>query len=284
MLESTASLLQKARLGGYALGAFNVYNLEGILAVVGAAEGSAAPAMLQLHPAALKLGGPQLVAACLAAAREARVPMSVHLDHSTSTGDIQAALESGMLSIMADGSHLEYDHNVEFTRSMVELAHGYGGVVEAELGRLAGSEDGLSVVEYEARLTDPGSAVDFVASTGVDALAVCIGNVHGHYRGDPRLDFERLRLIQQAVSVPLVLHGASGLPDRMLQRSIELGITKFNVNTEVREASLHSARRYFERTERPELVELMKETTAAMQSVIAEKIRLFGAAGQAGWH
>jgi tagatose 1,6-diphosphate aldolase GatY/KbaY len=281
MLVSTAKLLSAARLGGYAIGAFNVYNLEAVKAVVNAAEENSAPAILQLHPAALKFGASELVATCLAATSQARVPMSVHLDHSTSEEDIQAALKSGMRSIMADGSHLDYDENVDFTRRMTELAQAYGGIVEAELGRLAGTEDGMSVAEYEARLTDPRNAADFVNATGVDALAVCIGNVHGHYRGDPKLDFERLRAIQETVNVPLVLHGASGLPDEMVRRAINLGITKLNVNTEVREAYLDTARQYFFTSQRPELLGLMEATTEAMQAIVAAKIRLFGSTGMA---
>ena len=148
--------------------------------------------MLQLHPQALHYGGAPLLALCQEAARCAPVPVSVHLDHSTAEQDIRAALAAGLTSIMADGSHLAYAENTVFTASMSVLAHEQGGFVEAELGRLSGAEDGLTVPELEARLTDPASAAAFVAQTGVDALAVCIGNVHGHYHGAPKLDFARL--------------------------------------------------------------------------------------------
>ena len=139
--------------------------------------------------------------------------MAVHLDHSTSADDIRAALAAGITSIMADGSHLPYADNIAFTREMAALAKARGGAVEAELGRISGTEDGLTVAEFEARFTDPDQAADFVAQTGIQALAVCIGNVHGRYPGQPRLDFERLAAIREAVSTPLVLHGASGLPE-----------------------------------------------------------------------
>jgi len=263
------------------VGAFNVYNLEGARAVVTAAEIGRSPSMLQILPSALKHGAAPLVALCLVAAKEAKVPMAVHLDHSASADDIQAGLDAGLRSIMADGSRLPYADNVAFTRQMAELVHKQGGTVEAELGRLTGTEDGLTVPEYEARLTNPGQAADFVAETGIDALAVCIGNVHGHYPGEPRLDFERLDAIQRTVSVPLVLHGASGLPDAMIRRSIELGITKFNVNTEVRAAYLAALRERMEATDSPDLLDLMQSAIAAMQPVVSAKLQLFGSVGKA---
>ena len=181
MLTQTIALLQTAGRDGYAIGAFNIYNLEGVRAVVAAAEAARSPAMLQILPGALKYGGLPLVALCQTAAREASVPMSVHLDHSSSVDDIRLALKAGLTSIMADGSQLPYPENVAFSREMAGLAHHQGGLVEAELGRLTGTEDGLTVPEYESRLTDPEQAAEFIAETGVDALAVCIGNLHGRY-------------------------------------------------------------------------------------------------------
>jgi tagatose 1,6-diphosphate aldolase GatY/KbaY len=281
MLVSTIELLTRAREGGYAIGAFNVYNLEGARAVVAAAEAQRSPAMLQILPVVLKHGGPPLVALCLTAAREASVPMGAHLDHSTSAEDIQAALDAGLTSVMADGSHLPFIDNVAFTRQMADLVHDRGGTVEAELGRLTGTEDGLTIHEYETRLTNPGEAADFVAQTDSDALAVGIGNVHGRYPGEPRLDFERLDAIRNTVSVPLVLHGASGLPETMVRRSIELGITKFNVNTEVRAAYVEALRARIEMPDSPDLMDLMRSAVAAMQPVVSAKLQLFGSVGKA---
>src|SRR5215212_5333066 len=180
MLIPTLDLLRAAGAGGYAIGGFNVYNLEGARAVVGAAEAERSPAMLQIHPSALAHGGSPLIALCMEAARAAEVPLAVHLDHSVSPDAIRAALDAGDASVMADGSHLPYEENLAFTTAMTELAHARGAGVEAELGRLAGSEDGLTVPEYEAKLTDPDQAVDFAARSGVATLAVCIGNVHGY--------------------------------------------------------------------------------------------------------
>jgi tagatose 1,6-diphosphate aldolase GatY/KbaY len=175
---------------------------------------------------------------------------------------------------------MAYEDNVRFTAEMAALAHAGGVGVEAELGRLTGTEDDLTVAEVEARYTDPDQATDFVQRTAVDALAVCVGNVHGHYRGEPQLDFERLEVIASRVAVPLVLHGASGLPDEMVRRSIELGVCKFNVNTEVRDAYVRALRQAIGSPGPTDLLALMTQTVAAMQSVVSAKLRLFGSAGK----
>ena len=281
MHKSTTKLLEQAAAGGYAVGAFNVYNLEGARAVAAAAEAARSPVMLQLHPGALGHGGSGLLALCLAIAHDATVPMAVHLDHSSEAEAITAALAAGITSVMADGSHLTYEENVVFTREMTALAHAKGAGVEAELGRISGTEDGLTVPEFEARFTNPDQAADFVVATGVDALAVCIGNVHGRYPHEPKLDFERLQALREVVSVPLVLHGASGLPDDIIRQAIELGITKLNVNTEVRQAFVDALQERLSTAPKPDLVPLMEEAVAAMQRVVAAKIALFGSAGKA---
>jgi tagatose 1,6-diphosphate aldolase GatY/KbaY len=281
MLVSTTGLLQAAGRGGYAVGAFNIYNLEGVQAVIGAGEALRSPVMLQLHPAALEHGGPPLVALCLRAAADATVPAAVHLDHSASAEAIEAALAAGIRSIMADGSHLPYADNVAFTHRMTTLAHEAGAVVEAELGRISGTEDALSVADHEARMTDPAQAAAFVRATGIDALAVCIGNVHGPYLGPPRLDYPRLAAIRQQVMVPLVLHGASGLPPDMIERCIQLGVCKFNVNTEVRQAYVAALRQVTSAGPEPDLLDIMRAVSAAMQAIVEDKLRLFGSAGRA---
>lgn len=283
MLISTSELLHTARRNAYAIGAFNIYNLEGVQAVVNAAEELESPAMLQLHPSALSFGKSPLVALCLEAARSAKVPIAVHLDHSTSSKDIQAALETGMTSIMADGSPLPYRENLAFTREMTKLAHTKGAVVEAEIGRISGTEDGLTIAEYEAKMTDPVQAAEFVRATQVDALAVTIGNVHGKYRSEPKLDFKRLAVIRKSVDVPLVLHGASGLPEAAISKSIQLGVCKFNVNTEVREAYLNVLKSS-DSLSSPDLLDLMKKAIAAMQAVVSDKLYLFGSFGKAHLH
>ena len=282
MQISARTLLTTASDQGFAIGAFNVYNLEGVLAVIRAAEEEDSPVLLQLHPASLRFGGRPLISLCLSAAREAAVPAAVHLDHSSAEADIRSAIEAGIESIMADGSGLPYADNIAFTERMASLAHEAGGCVEAELGRLSGAEDGIGIAEREAKMTNPDQTSDFVAQTGVDSLAICIGNVHGRYAGEPRLDFARLAAIRRSVKVPLVLHGASGLPGDMIHRSIELGVAKFNVNTELREAYIESLKQSSMSEKPRELVDTMKSAIAAMRSVARGKIRLFGSTGKAG--
>ncbi|CAD6339620.1 unnamed protein product [Miscanthus lutarioriparius] len=277
--SSTKELLN-AEKGGYAVGAFNVYNLEGIEAVVAAAETEKSPAILQIHSSALKQGGVPLVACCIAAAEQSTVPISVHYDHGISKSDLLQALEVGFDSVMVDGSHLTLGENILYTKSISSLAHAKGLLVEAELGRLSGSEDGLTVEEYEARFTDVAQAEGFIDETSIDALAVCIGNVHGKYPpSGPNLRFDLLkdlRALTLKKGVSLVLHGASGLPHELIKECIDLGVRKFNVNTEVRNSYLESLRK-----PEKDLIQVMASAKEAMKAVVAEKLRLFGSSGKA---
>ncbi|MEL6224532.1 MAG: class II fructose-bisphosphate aldolase [Cyanobacteria bacterium J06626_14] len=284
MLTSTLELLETAQRHAYAIGAFNIYNLEGVKAVINAAETVHSPVMLQLHPSALTYGQSPLLALCLEAARVSTIPVSVHLDHSTSPSDIQDALQAGVRSIMADGSPLSYDENLSFTKQMTQRAHARGAVVEAEIGRISGTEDGLTIAEKEAKMTDPEQAVEFVRMTSVDVLAVTIGNVHGEYKSPPRLDFDRLTRIRSLISIPLVLHGASGLSKGMIDQSIRLGVCKFNVNTEVRKAYMSAVRSQMCGMDGTDLLDLARVAIAAMQQVITDKLRLFGSVGKARLH
>ncbi|MGD1862413.1 MAG: ketose-bisphosphate aldolase [Leptolyngbyaceae cyanobacterium] len=281
MLTSTKELLETAQKHSYAVGAFNLYNLEGVKAVVNAAEADRSPAIIQILPNVLEYGGSPLVKLFSEAADSAKVPMSVHLDHCDEPTMIETALATGVQSVLADGSKFTYPDNLAFTRDMTALAHAKGATVEAEIGRISGTEDGMTVAEKEAKMTDPDQAKEFVAESKVDFLAVTIGNVHGQYHGEPRLDFERLRQVRQRLPIPLVLHGASGLPALMIQRSIELGVCKFNVNTEVRQKYLQFWRKYGKTDSRSDLLECQKAAMGAMQEIVAQKIRLFGSAGKA---
>lgn len=281
MLVPFDQILQRARLHGYAVGAFNIYNLEGALAVIQSAEELGSPVIIQLLPTALELGGTPLVQLCREAGRKAQIPVAVHLDHCPSQSTIQKALAAGISSVMADGSSLEYAGNLAFTKNIVLEAVRYSAGVEGELGRLSGSEDGLTVAATAAKMTQPEEAADFVKQTGICALAVCIGNIHGHYKTEPRLDFERLAAIAASVSVPLVLHGTSGLPDEMIARAVAHGVCKFNVNTEIRTAYLHSLSSRFKDGRLPELVDVIRSGITAMQGPIKAKIRLFGSANKA---
>ncbi|KDP25980.1 hypothetical protein JCGZ_22710 [Jatropha curcas] len=279
-LSSTKDLLLNAENGGYAIGAFNVYNMEGAEAVVAAAEEENSPAIIQIHPSALKQGGIPLVAACVSAAEQATVPITVHFDHGASKQELVGALDMGFDSVMADGSHLLFKDNIYFTKYITSLAHSKNMLVEAELGRLSGTEDEWTVEEYEARLTDINQAEEFIDETGIDALAVCIGNVHGKYPpSGPNLKLDLLKDLYQLSSkkgVILVLHGASGLPKELVKACIKRGVRKFNVNTEVRKAYMDSLS-----IPKKDLVHVMDSAKEAMKAVIAEKMHLFGSAGKA---
>ncbi|MEL6438797.1 MAG: class II fructose-bisphosphate aldolase [Cyanobacteria bacterium J06621_8] len=281
MLTSTKELLEAAQKKSYAIGAFNLYNLEGAKAVVNAAEAAKSPAIIQILPQVFDFGGTPLIKLFLEAADSAKVPMSVHLDHCGDRSIIKTALEAGVQSILADGSTLSFAENLAFTREMTLIAHAQGAAVEAEVGRISGTEDGMTVAEKEAKMTDPEQAEEIVKETGVDFLAVTIGNVHGKYYSEPKLDFPRLAKIRQQIPIPLVLHGASGLPAAIIQESIELGVCKFNVNTEVRQQYLQFWREYGQKASQPDLLDCQKALTAAMQEVVAEKMQMFGSAGKA---
>lgn len=280
MLISTQELLEKARRGRYAIGAFNVYTLEQVRAVLQAAEALESPVILQVLPKALETAGTALIKACLEAGRCSSVKVSVQLDHCSCESIMERALAAGVSSLMADGSHLDYEGNIAFTCRMVDLAGRFSAGVEAELGRLTGTEDGLTVAQYETKLTDPVQAADFAARTHTHALAVCIGNLHGKYHRPPELDFERLAAIQRRVNRPIVLHGTSGLPDSMIRRCIDLGVCKFNVNTELRAAHLQALRSCLANAPGIELVDLIQTLAAAVQVPVQAKIELFGSGGK----
>jgi len=295
--------LSQARQHSRAIAAFNVYNLEGAKAVVQAAEKMGAPIMLQVHPASLDFGGVPLLHMLSAFKATSSAPVFVHLDHASEERHVRMALEHGVDSVMVDGSALPLEENLQWTKAMAALAHSYGCLVEAELGRLVGEEDGLSVDAKEAKMTDPLVVPRFVSETLVDMLAVTIGNVHGLYQKPPQLDFARLRAIESAVSsdavrglrsqrrhetatkqgpVKLVLHGASGLSRELIQQAMSHGVCKFNVNTDLREAAVEVLEKAFGRgssakpSRRPDVLPLMKDTSAAMQAVAVDKLRLFG--------
>ena len=230
-------LLSKAKEQGYAVGAFNTNNLEITLSIAEAAASERSPVILAVSPGAMEYAGVAYLAAIARVASESvDVPMSLHLDHGTSMEHVESALDHGFSSVMIDGSKLPFEENVGLTRKAVKLARGKGASIEGELGRLVGSEDAVSVSEREASMTDPDQAAEFVERTGVDALAVAIGNAHGWYKGRPDLDFGRLRAIKSKVGTFLVLHGASGIPDDMIREAGSIGVDKINIDTEVRDA------------------------------------------------
>lgn len=282
-LVAAAPLLARARREGYAVGAFNANNMEIVQAIVAAAEEERAPVILQASQGALKYAGlPYIWAMARVAAENARVPVAVHLDHGTDFTQVLQCLRVGFTSVMIDGSHLPLEENVALTRRVVEVAHPLGVSVEAELGRIGGAEDEISVSEREAFFTDPEEAAYFVRATGVDSLAVAIGTAHGRYRGEPRLDFPRLERIARLVDIPLVLHGSSGLPDEAVREAVRLGVAKVNIDTNIREAFVRGLTSALEAN--PEEIDprkLLGPAREAMKATVREKIRLFGSSGKA---
>ena len=273
MLTPFRELLEERRAAGAAVAAFTCYDLTTALGVIRAAEQRGDPVMLLLGAASF--AGPDgrlLAAALLAAAREARVPACVQLDHASDRDLIHAALAGGIGAVMADGSRLPLDGNTAFVRS-VRAAAGAAGV-EAELGHIAGDED-VAAAARAGAFTDPDDAAAFATATGADCLAVSIGNVHGRYAAAPAFDWERLAAIRERVDVPLSLHGASGIPDEDVRNAIRLGICKVNVNTELRARYLDELdRRLPEVRGGLRLLELQESLTAAVAEAASAKLEL----------
>lgn len=230
---TTKEILLQAQRGGYAVGAFNVENMEMAQAVIEAAVELSAPVILQTTPSTLRYASVETYSAIVTQlAQQAAVPIALHLDHGSSFELAKRALEAGYSSVMIDGSKETFERNIQLTRQVVEAAQKYSVPVEAELGKVGGKEDDLEA-EGDA-YTDPQQAGFFVEQTGVASLAVAIGTAHGVYHGEPKLDVGRLREIRAMVDIPLVLHGASGLSDESVQECIHAGICKVNFATELR--------------------------------------------------
>ncbi len=245
-LVSSRELLLRARDTGTAIGAFNCSNMEIAQAIITAAHAEQKPVIIQVTAGAVKYAGLEMINGIVkTAARNTPVPVVLHLDHGNSFELVVQCVKEGFTSVMIDGSHLPLQENIALTRKVVEAARPAGVSVEAELGRLSGTEDEVKVDAREAFFTDPGEAVEFVRQTGIDSLAVAIGNAHGRYRGLPQLDFHRLTTLHRLLDIPLVLHGASGLSKETLQRAIRLGISKINIDTDLREGFSSAIRDVF---------------------------------------
>jgi fructose-bisphosphate aldolase, class II len=274
VLVSGRELLAQAA-PGRAIGSFNTYNLEITRAIIRAAETLRTPIFLAVGRGALEAAGlAPLAQSMLAAAREAAVPVAVHLDHSPDVLTATRCVDVGFTSVMIDGSSLPFDANVELTRAAIAATA--GATIEAELGGIPGDEDHASGSIAAIPMTDPDQAARFVSQTGVESLAVAIGNAHGLYSGEPHLDFDRLAALQASVPVPLVLHGASGIADADICRCIELGVRKINVNTEIRIALFESLQSSLATGVKGyDVTRLMGAAVAAMQAVVEEKLALF---------
>jgi ketose-bisphosphate aldolase len=273
MLARGTSTIADAHASGRAVGAITAYTLESIRAICAAAEMTGRPAIIQAGSSSFRgVGREPLAAAALTAGAAAQVPVGVHLDHATDADEISACIALGYTSVMIDGSALPFENNVALTRSVVEEAHAAGVWVEAELGGLAGDEDASSDVAA-GELTDPEQAAEFVDRTGVDALAVAVGTVHGFTRRPVQVDVPRLRRIAALTTVPLVLHGASGLPDSAITEAVAAGVAKVNINAELRRAHLDAIARALDGGN-DDLVRIQQGAVDAMTAVAAEKLTL----------
>lgn len=271
---------------GWAMGAFNTANLEITQAIARGLAAARAPGIIQVSEKSIEYAGFVTLREIIKhVADEVDVPIVIHLDHGKSYEIAERCIEGGYASVMIDGSALPLEENIQMTRKVVEKAHAHGVWVEGEVGMMAGKEGmrAQDVSVDDAHLTDPEEAELFVRETGVDALAVSVGTLHGSFEGEEKLRPELLERIHSRVSVPLVLHGASGLPDDDLQAAVARGITKVNIDTELREA-FHEAITGRDTTGEvgsvdPRLV--LGEARDAVQQSVQQKIKLLGSAGKA---
>lgn len=276
-------LLQKAEVGRYAVGAFNVNNMEIVQAILAAAEAEKAPVIMQASQGAIKYAGIEYIFALAnLAASQASVPVALHLDHGTSFEQCMKCIRVGFSSVMIDGSKFPLEENIAITNKVLEVARATGVSVEAELGKIGGTEDDIHVDERDAFFTDPEEARYFVEKTAVDALAISIGTAHGQYKGVPKLDFPRLEKIKGLVKIPIVLHGSSGVPDEAVQEAIRLGVCKVNIDTNIREAFTNACRQVVESNSKEiDPRKVLGPAREAATQVIREKIRVFGSSGKA---
>jgi len=274
MLARGIELLRAARQDGHALGAFTTYNLECTQAIIAAAERLRKPVIVQAGAAAFAYAGREpLAAMVLAIAATSPVAVGVHLDHSRNLEEIASCIALGYTSVMIDGSNLPFEGNIAITREAVTLAHDSGVWVEGELGAIGGDENISVNADHTSQMTDPELVRTFVNETGVDALAVAVGNVHGITTA-AEIDLARLSAVQDESSVPLVLHGASGLPDEVLRAVVRLGVAKINVNTELRRAFFDGLRDGLSTAEGDSIDAVMRPARRAVEQVVERKLAL----------
>ena len=276
MLINTKEMLQHAQKEGYAVPAFNIHNLETLQVVVETAAKLRSPVILAGTPGTFSYAGRDYLQGLVeVAARKYNIPITLHLDHHEEYADIKESIDLGTKSVMIDASHLPYEENIAAVKQVVTYAHQYGVTVEAELGKLGGQEDDLIVEEADAYYTDPEVARDYVERTGIDSLAVAIGTAHGLYQSEPVLDLERLKEIRKNVDIPLVLHGASGVPLEMVRECIKNGICKVNIATELKMPFSDALRSYLiDHPEANDPRKYMEPAKATMEKVVAQKIKM----------
>ena len=280
---STREMLKKAQREGYAVPAFNIHNLETLQVVVETAAELQSPVILAGTPSTIDYaGGEYIVAMAQVAAKKHNIPIAIHLDHFEDVEEIKHYVNMDFNSTMIDASHSSYEDNIKTVKEVVEYAHKYDATVEAELGRLGGQEDDLVVDEKDAMYTNPQQAKEFFEKTGIDSLAIAIGTAHGLYKGEAKLDFDRLKEIRDMVDVPLVLHGASDVPDELVKKAISLGICKVNVATDLKIPFSDAVKKFF--NEHPDANDPRKYMTPgkeAMKKIVEHKIMVCGSNGKA---
>ncbi|TBL75636.1 class II fructose-1,6-bisphosphate aldolase [Paenibacillus thalictri] len=285
-LVSMKEMLLQALEGRYAVGQFNLNNLEFTQAILQAAKEERSPVILGVSEAYIPyMGGLPTIAGMVKSLidyYEVQVPVALHLDHGSSFDVCVKAIHAGFTSVMMDASHHPLEENIELTRRITEIAHVLGVTVEAELGRITGREDDLVVDEAEAMYAVPEDCARLVQETGIDCLAPALGSVHGPYRGQPKLGFAQMEKIQQLTGLPLVLHGGSGLPDDEISRAISLGTCKINVNTDNQMICTATVRKLLTENEAMyDVRHYLGPGRDAVKSAVAAKMRQFGCAGKA---
>ncbi len=285
MLVNLNDVLIPAKKGHYAVGLFNAVNLELARGIISAAEATGSPVIVGTAEILFPYGPLEEVAYCLIPmAKKANVPIVVHLDHGLKRDTCIKALELGFSSIMYDCSTDPYEENVKKVKEMADIAHSYGATIEGELGHVGDNEDsaeGSTQLEDPSRyFTDPRMAKDYVEKTGVDALAIAVGNAHGAYKLPPKLDFERIRTIASMVDVPLVLHGGSGLTDNDFRQAIRDGISKVNIFTDINVAAVEAAFKQFSDTKKG-ITDLIPATVEAVKQETTKKMQLFDSVNKA---
>lgn len=273
---STRQMLKDAKKNKYAVPAFNIHNLETLQVVADTAQEMHSPVIIAVTPSTSEYARPEYIVGMAAvAAAHSDIPIAIHLDHFEDIPRIKEAIDIGFRSCMIDASKEPFEENVARVRNVVDYAHRYEATVEAELGRLVGVEDDVIVDEKDSLYTDPEEARKFVEATGIDSLAVAIGTAHGLYKGEPKLDFEKLKEIRAKVEIPLVLHGASDVPDELVKKAISLGICKVNIATDLKIPFANAVKKYF--IENPEANDPRKYMTPgkkAMKEIVVHKINV----------
>ena len=280
MLVNMSKLLADAQKGNYAVGSFSVANMEMVLGVLKASEELNAPVILQIAEVRLKQSPLELIGPLMvASAKYAKTPVAVHFDHGKTIEKISQALELGFTSVMFDGSHLELDENIKVTKEVIKLAKKYGADVEAEIGCVGGSEDGSEDIAINC--TKPEDAVKFEKETGVDALAIAIGNAHGNYKSTPKLRFDILEEVEKNTKLPLVLHGGTGITPDDFVRCAHTGIKKINIATATFDSVEHTVKSAYEKGEINGYYDLQGAEVEGAYQNAKKHILIFGTDGKA---